>query len=378
MLWLVLALMTAAAMFAVLWPLARSRRVDGNASDVVIYRDQLHEIERDRASGTIGTAEADAARVEVSRRLLAAADAQAPPAADPALRLRHRRWTAVAAFVVIPLGAICVYLVLGSPNLPGQPLAQRFAAPADANSVAGLIARVETHLERNPDDGRGWDVVAPIYMRLGRFDDAIRAYRSALKLEGETADRRASLGEALAGAAGGVITTDAKGAFERALVLDKSNPRAQFYLGLAAEQDGRASEAVDRWQSLIAHAPADAPWLAYVREALARVEPSRAQTQGSGAPAGSGPSAQDVASAAEMPPSERDQMVRGMVERLAARLSADGSDVEGWLRLMRAYVVLGELGKARAAAADARRALASDPTKLHRIDEGVKNFGLDG
>lgn len=378
MLWLVLALMTAAAMFAVLWPLARSRRVDGNASDVVIYRDQLHEIERDRASGTIGTAEADAARVEVSRRLLAAADAQAPPAADPALRLRHRRWTAVAAFVVIPLGAICVYLVLGSPDLPGQPLAQRFAAPADANSVAGLIARVETHLERNPDDGRGWDVVAPIYMRLGRFDDAIRAYRSALKLEGETADRQASLGEALAGAAGGVITTDAKGAFERALVLDKSNPRAQFYLGLAAEQDGRASEAVDRWQSLIAHAPGDAPWLAYVREALARVEPSRAQTQGSGAPAGSGPSAQDVASAAEMPPSERDQMVRGMVERLAARLSADGSDVEGWLRLMRAYVVLGELGKARAAAADARRALASDPTKLHRIDEGVKNFGLDG
>ena len=378
MLWLVLALMTAAAMFAVLWPLARSRRVDGNASDVVIYRDQLHEIERDRASGTIGTAEADAARVEVSRRLLAAADAQAPPAADPALRLRHRRWTAVAAFVVIPLGAICVYLVLGSPDLPGQPLAQRFAAPADANSVAGLIARVETHLERNPDDGRGWDVVAPIYMRLGRFDDAIRAYRSALKLEGETADRQASLGEALAGAARGDITTDAKGAFERALVLDKSNPRAQFYLGLAAEQDGRASEAVDRWQSLIAHAPADAPWLAYVREALARVEPSRAQTQGSGAPAGSGPSAQDVASAAEMSPSERDQMVRGMVERLAARLSADGSDVEGWLRLMRAYVVLGELGKARAAAADARRALASDPTKLHRIDEGVKNFGLDG
>jgi cytochrome c-type biogenesis protein CcmH len=215
-------------------------------------------------------------------------------------------------------------------------------------------------------------------MRLGRFDDAIRAYRSALKLEGETADRQASLGEALAGAASGVTTTDAKGAFERALVLDKSNPRAQFYLGLAAEQDGRASEAVDRWQSLIAHAPADAPWLAYVREALARVEPSRAQTQGSGAPAGSGPSAQDVASAAEMSPSERDQMVRGMVERLAARLSADGSDVESWLRLMRAYVVLGELGKARAAAADARRALASDPTKLHRIDEGVKNFGLDG
>jgi cytochrome c-type biogenesis protein CcmH len=378
MLWLVLALMTAAAMFAVLWPLARRLRADRGASDVAVYRDQLDEIEHDRASGTIGPAEAEAARVEVSRRLLAAADAQTPPEVAPTLRLRHRRWAAVAAFVFIPLGAICVYLLLGSPNLPGQPLAQRLAAPADANSMAGLIARVETHLERNPEDGRGWDVIAPVYMRLGRFDDAIRAYRSALRLEGETADRQASLGEALAGAANGVITADAKGAFERALVVDKTNPRAQFYLGLAAEQDGRTTEAVDRWQSLVAHAPADAPWLAYVREALARVEPSRAAAQGSGASVGSGPSAQDVASAAEMAPSERDQMVRGMVERLATRLSVDGSDVDGWLRLMRAYVVLGELGKARAAAADARRALASDPAKLHRIEEGARNFGLDG
>jgi cytochrome c-type biogenesis protein CcmH len=91
-----------------------------------------------------------------------------------------------------------------------------------------------------------------------------------------------------------------------------------------------------------------------------------------------GPTAQDVASAAEMSSTDREQMVRGMVERLAARLSADGSDVEGWLRLMRAYMVLGELGKARAAAADARRALATDPGKLRRIEEGAKNFGLDG
>src|SRR6516165_4394685 len=378
MLWLVLALMTAAAVFAVLWPLARGQRVDRGASDAVVYRDQLDEIERDRASGTIGAAEAEAARVEVSRRLLAAADAGMPPAADPTLRLRYRRWAAVSALVFIPLGAICIYLVLGSPNLPGQPLAQRFAATPDANSIAGLIARVESHLERSPDDGRGWEVIAPVYMRIGRFDDAVRAYRSALRLEGESADRQASLGEALAGAGGGVITTVARSAFERALVLDKTNPRAQFYLGLAAEQDGRTGEAAERWQGLITHAPADAPWIAYVREALARVEPSRPPASGSGTPAGLGPTAQDVASAAEMSSTEREQMVRGMVERLAARLSADGSDVEGWLRLMRAYVVLGDRDKARAAAADARRALARDPDKLRRIDEGAKNFGLDG
>ncbi|MBV9237957.1 MAG: c-type cytochrome biogenesis protein CcmI [Xanthobacteraceae bacterium] len=372
MLWPVLALMTAVAIFAVLWPLARTNAAERTAADAEVYKDQLDEIERDRASGVIGVAEADAARVEVSRRLLAAADAKPPPALDAATGLRHRRSAAVITLVFVPLAAISLYLLLGSPNLPGEPLAQRLTAPAGTDSMAGLIARVEAHLEQNPDDGRGWDVIAPVYMRLGRFDDAIRAFRASLRLNGENADRQANLGEALSGAANGVITSDAKAAFERALALDASNPRAQFYLGLAAEQDGRTSDAVERWRKLLAQAPADAPWVVYVRQALARLDPAAATS------AAPGPSAQDVASAADMAPSDRDQMVRGMVERLAARLSADGSDVEGWLRLMRAYVVLGDRDKARAAAADARRALASDPDKLRRIDEGAKNFGLDG
>lgn len=371
MLWPVLALMTAVAIFAVLWPLARTNAAERTAADAEVYKDQLDEIERDRASGVIGVAEADAARVEVSRRLLAAADAIPPPKLDAAAGLRHRRSAAVITLVFVPLGAIGLYLLLGSPNLPGAPLAQRLTAPAGTDSMAGLIARVEAHLEQNPDDGRGWDVIAPVYMRLGRFDDAVRAFRASLRLNGENADRQANLGEALSGAANGVITSDAKAAFERALALDASNPRAQFYLGLAAEQDGRTTEAADRWRKLLAQAPADAPWVVYVRQALARLDPTAATS----AP---GPSAQDLASAADMSASDRDQMVRGMVERLAARLSADGSDVEGWLRLMRAYVVLGDRDKARAAAADARRALASDPDKLRRIDDGAKNFGLDG
>ena len=372
MLWPVLALMTAVAIFAVLWPLARSNAAERTAADAEVYRDQLDEIERDRASGVIGVPEAEAARVEVSRRLLAAADAKPPPALAAATRLRHRRSAAVTTLVFVPLGAVALYLLLGSPNLPGQPLAQRLTTPSGADSMGGLIARVETHLEQNPDDGRGWEMIAPVYMRLGRFDDAVRAFRSGLRLNGENADRQANLGEALTGAANGVITSDAKAAFERALALDASNPRAQFYLGLAAEQDGRSTDAVERWRKLLAQAPADAPWTPYVRQALARLDPTAATA------AAPGPSAQDVASAADMPASDRDQMVRGMVERLAARLSADGSDVEGWLRLMRAYVVLGDRAKALAAAADARRALASDPDKLHRIDEGAKNFGLDG
>src|SRR5262249_58953326 len=124
-------------------------------------------------------------------------------------------------------------------------------------------------------------------MRVGRFDGGIRALRSTLKLNGETADRQANLGEALTGAANGVITSDAKAAFERALALDASNPRAQFYLGLAAEQDGRTTDAVERGRKLLPQAPADAPWVAYVRQALARLDPNATT------PPPRGPTAQD-------------------------------------------------------------------------------------
>src|SRR5262252_4104337 len=122
-LWFGVALMTAAAVWAVLWPLAR--RGSGGGSDVAVYRDQLEEIERDRAAGLIAENEAAGAKVEVSRRLIAAADAPAAPAANATAATRRRRAVAVAALVALPLGAVGIYLALGSPSLPDQPLATR-------------------------------------------------------------------------------------------------------------------------------------------------------------------------------------------------------------------------------------------------------------
>jgi cytochrome c-type biogenesis protein CcmH len=193
-----------------------------------------------------------------------------------------------------------------------------------------------------------------------------------LELLGESAPRHADLGEALSIQANGVVTAEAKQEFERAAKLDENDARAQFYLGLAAEQDGRASDAAQIWRAMIAKAPADAPWLPTVREALERVG-GAAEPQ-----VPRGPSSADVAAASQMTPADRNVMIRGMVEELAARLAQDGSDVDGWLRLMRAYVVLGDRDKARSAAEDARRALKDAPDMLRRIDEGAKAIGLDG
>ena len=372
-LWFLFALMTAAAVFAVLWPLGRSatRR---SGSDVAVYRDQIDEIARDRASGLIGETEAEAARVEVSRRLIAAADAadaadaaeaQAAPKSGSTVR---RRAAAVVALVGVPVIAAALYLAFGSPQLPGQPLASRANSPPQDRSLDTLVAQVEAHLARNPEDGRGWDVVAPVYLRLGRFDDAVKARRNALRLNGASADREADLAEALLAAANGVVTDESKAGFERALARDATHVKARYFLGLAAEQDGNRAAAANIWRGMLTSAPPQAPWVPLVRQALARVDSAPAP----------GPSAEDIAAAQSMAPEDQAAMVRGMVERLAERLKRDGSDMEGWLRLVRAYTVLGDKDRAREAAADARRAIGTDADKLRRLDDLIKGLGLEG
>lgn len=370
-LWGIFALMTAAAIFAVLWPFGRKPRT-GGGNDVAVYKDQLGEIDRDRAAGLIGEAEAEAARLEVSRRLLAAADAKPLTAAAPTApqTLRRRRAAVLATVIILSFGPLALYVALGSPNLPGEPAFARVNSSQGRVSIAQLVTRAEAHLARNPTDGAGWEVLAPVYMRLGRFDDAVQARKKALALNGETAARDADLGEAEAAAANGVVTADAKAAFERALARDPQDAKARYFLGLADEQDGKNDEAAGIWSALLADAPDGAPWIGLVREALARVSGARFGV--------AGPNADDLAATAAMSEDERGAMIRRMVAGLAERLRSDGADVEGWLRLVRAYVVLGERDKAKGAAADAKRALADRPGEIKRVNDLVKGLGLEG
>jgi cytochrome c-type biogenesis protein CcmH len=334
---------------------------------VRVYRDQLDEIARDQAAGRIGEKEAEAARVEVSRRLLAAAEQEsaAPVTSSPS----RKRAVALAALVLLPLLSGGLYLALGSPSLPSQPQTAR--ADSRGEQIGQLVAQVEAHLERNPQDGRGWEVVAPVYMQLGRYDDAARARRNAVTYNGATAAREADLGEALVAAAKGVVTAEAKRAFESAVALDAREPKARYFLGLSAKQDGRTAEAAATWRDLLASAPPGVSWAEFVRDELARIEPESRPTQ-------PGPSAEEIAAAAQMDPQQRQQMITAMVAGLAERLQKDGGDVEGWMRLVRAYTVLGERDKALAAVSDARRAAGSDTDKLRQLDELVKGLGLEG
>jgi cytochrome c-type biogenesis protein CcmH len=367
MLWFVFALMTVAAVFAVLWPLSRGNRPQNDGSEAAVYRDQLAEVDRDVSAGLINLPEAAAARVEISRRLLATADhGREPPSAS---NIRLRRAVALIALIGLPVAAVGFYYPLGSPGLADFPVAQRTRAPDGTQSLDKLVAQVEQHLASNPTDGRGWSVLAPVLARLGRLDEAVRAFRNSITYNGESSERRADLGEALVAAAGGVVTADAKAEFDRAIALNADELKASYYLGLAAEQDGRASEAANLWRAMLAKAPPEAAWRPLVQAALARV--------GGGSPPPA-LSQETMAAANGMSDADRSAMIRGMVDRLATRLKQNGDDVEGWLRLVRAYMVMGDADRAKGASSDARRAVASDPERLRQLNEGLKNLGLDG
>ncbi|MFK3778275.1 c-type cytochrome biogenesis protein CcmI [Agrobacterium sp. NPDC089420] len=334
MFWIVVAILTAAVAIVLMYPLMRKAEVSVPRRDgeVAVYRDQLAELDRERAAGLIGATEADYARAEIGRRLLAAAETQAQPGglSRPS---RHNIAAGLITFLLPALG-LCLYIWNGSPEAPDMPLEARLENPG--NDMNLLVARAERHLAQNPQDGAGWDILAPIYFKTLRLGDAELAYRNALRILGPSAERLTGLGETLVAGNDGIVIEAARDAFADAERLKPGNPRARFYLALSLEQAGRAEEARAAFAALAADAPAGAPWLPLVRDHIART----------GDAAAPGPTAQDVAAANDMTAGDRQAMIEGMVASLDARLKENPADFEGWMRLVRAYSVLNNQARA--------------------------------
>jgi cytochrome c-type biogenesis protein CcmH len=358
-------LLTGAAVFSVLWPLAKTpRSVGAKELDVSFYKAQIAEIEKELERGAIGPEEGESAKTEAVRRLLAAvSDNSEKQKGDSRFAVRL---AACGALLFVPAFALGLYSVLGHPDLPDQPLAARLETPVENLDLKSAIARIETHLAAHPDDGRGYEVLAPAYLKIGRIDDAVRAYESALRLLGESAQRRARYGEALVVSANGIVTEAARLTFEKALSIDPALPMARFYLGIAAEQEGDKARALDIWNKLLADSPRDAAWAPGLRARIAALSEKAPERPG-----------QDAAGIAALSGEER-AAIDGMVERLASRLAQSGADIEGWLRLVRAYKILNQTDKARSALDDARRNLQSDAGALTRLDALARELGLEG
>jgi len=393
--WLAAGALSALAIGLLLWPLLRrpAETAPRQAYDLGVYRDQLAEVAREAAEGSLGAEPAAAARVEIERRLLATAEtgADAPNGPEgPRTIDRAVTWSlAVAICFAIPLAAIGLYLLLGNPGLPSLPFAERPAPEAPAESVAGgdmeaLTAGLAARLAEAPDDRDGWLLLGRSYAQIEQFGAAAEAYRRALDRGFDDAEVQSALGEMLAAQAGGTIGPEARNAFAAALAQDPQNPRARYYAGLVLAQDGRAQDAIDIWLGLLRQSTAEAPWRPVVaqqiQEAAASLgieapeipvapapvapDPATPDPLGSGTAQGGarpGPDAADVEAAGQMSAEDRAAFIRSMVARLAERLEAEPGDFQGWLRLARAYGVLGEAAQARDALSRAEAAIGELP-----------------
>ena len=391
--WIALALLTAAVLAWVLGPLARpvpvaEEQASAEAGARAVYRDQLAEIEAERGAGLIGVADAEAAKIEISRRLLASATrseaAVVPDAAGgPRAGMHHGR-IALATAAAVPMLTLALYLAYGSPGVPETLAAQATAARGQAE-LARMVAQVEARLREAPDDGKGWEVIAPVYLKLGRYADSAAAYTNAARLQGDSVKLLAGLAEASILARDGIVTEEARAAYEKLLKLEPGRVEPRFWLAVGKEQDGRFSDALAEYTALLKEASPDSDYRdaleARLKEVSARIAAGVGQEQDQGrgkaqARASRGPSSGDMEAAAQLSPEQRQQMVVGMVEGLAQRLKHDGKDLAGWQRLLRAYTVLGRHEDARAALAEARRNFEGDARALSDLSSLAATLGL--
>ncbi|MCW5698723.1 MAG: c-type cytochrome biogenesis protein CcmI [Rhodospirillales bacterium] len=366
-LWIAAGFLTLAVLALLLMPLLRKRSVAAPERadyDLSVYREQLAEIDRDLERDLMTAEQADAARIEIKRRMLAAADTRdhaTPRTASPRLA-----WgSAVTMVIAVPLVAFALYWSLGAPQTPDLPWASRPEPAAHAETkaregarppqIAEAVARLEERLSAKPEDRDGWALLGRSSLSMERYDDAANAFQKAMALSDENdATIAAHYGEALVAAADGQITDDAREAFQTAVNRNPRAVKARYYLALDAAQQGDLRTAVQGWTDVIAMSPSDAPWLPVVRQQVQRaaeeigVDPSTLtpslETLALAKKDLAGPAKPDVDQAA---------MIRAMVDRLAARLKDEPDDRDGWLRLARAYEVLGETEKARKARARA-------------------------
>ena len=383
LLWIAFAFLTAAVLAAVLAPLARSvpeataTGVPEN-DGVAIYRDQLHEIEADQTRGVLSPDEAQAAKLEVSRRLLASAgrSQRLSSQAGAVSTTQQQSWhqsLVIAIAGLVPLATLGLYLAFGSPNLPASPFAARTDAAAEQAALANIIAQVEARLRKDPEQGKGWEALAPVYLKLGRFRDAANAYANAARLNGETVALLAGRAEAAMLDSDGIVTEEARVAYEKILKLEPRRIEPRFWLAMAKEQDGQLANALSDYKALLAEAPPDAEYRAPLTMRIAQVS----QRIGGGeARAPVGPSEADMAAAAKLTEDQRAQMIAQMVDGLAQRLKSNGRDLPGWVRLLNAYAVLDRKNDARDALAEARRNFDGDAAALAELTKLATQLGL--
>lgn len=402
--WIAAALLTAAFAALLMRVLARRGGVARTAAeaDIGVYRDQLAEVARDAERGTISAAEAERSRIEISRRILDADRAMTGgpggAAAGPVL--------VPTALVVLALGAaLMLYDRIGAPGYPDLPIAERIARaetlragrpaqaeaaasanlpapPAPAKDYEALMERLRKAVAERPGDLTGQELLARNEAALGNYTAAATAEARLIELKAKdaTAEDYARLADLYVLATGGYVSPEAELAAGEALARDPKNGTARFYLGLMWAQTGRPDNAFKYWRALLEEGPEDAPWIAPIRQQIEFLAAAAGVDYTPPAPVGAlkGPSAGDVAAAADMSSGDRAEMIKSMVAQLSDRLYSEGGSVEEWARLITSLGVLGDKDKAKEAFGKAEAAFAGQDTALEALKQAAEQAGVAG
>ncbi|MDX1400459.1 MAG: c-type cytochrome biogenesis protein CcmI [Kiloniellales bacterium] len=343
--WILGGVLLAVCIYLLLRPLGRKRgQVAARQEfDITVYKDQLNEVQRDKERGLIDEAEAEAAKAEIGRRILASQDgasAEGDTGKSKRLDAKPMATQILAGIIVTALavGAFGIYLYLGSPGQPGLPFAERLdLKQVPHSSPEELLAQVQEQVKRQPEDAQSWLTLARLLRERGDFADSIEAYRTASELLPGRAQVLAELAETIVAESDGIVVPEARQIFAKVLELDPASPHGLYYAGLALSQDGRLEDARNIWGQLASASPPDAPWMPILRQQLSRIDEAL----------GKPPKAEDPGLANL--PAEQAQMIKEMVAGLASRLEEDGDDLEGWIMLARSYRILGNTDAALSA-----------------------------
>lgn len=374
LIWIIIALIITITLGLLIWPILRDRNTQitvRESYDVAIYKDQLKEADREFERGLLTTEQLDAVKTEIQRKLIVAADQSAAAVYASSEPSNPKMITAFGLVLFLSIGSVAVYSYLGSPTLGNLAFVDRDIekerkAQSGGQAVSEMttvIDRLEQKLAKDPNNLEGWLMLGRSAISMGQFPRAVKAYEQALALSPGNIDVLIDYAETLVLSNEGQVTEDALKSFKYAHKTNAAHPKARYYIALHHAQAGNMRLAIQDWVDLLAISLPDAPWIQTVQSQIkdaakeskidiASIKPSlEAQQIGanireSPQATAPGPSQSEVKAAGEMSADERQKMILSMVKRLADRLEENPNDRQGWLRLSKAYNVLGDTEKA--------------------------------
>jgi len=368
--------------------------ISAASKDLALYKDQLREVDSDLARGVLSETESESARLEISRRILAADKrAQMETLANPAPSIINKL---LAAFVILTVltGSLGIYANLGEPNLPDRPLVARLAAAQEARAqrlsqedaevqvpdekinipedYLKLVKKLREAIKKRPNDEQGLRLLALHEFRIGKYRAARKAHTRIMKVVGDkvTAKDYIDFAEVMIFATNGYVSPEAEITLSQALKLKPNDGRTRYYSGLAMAQNGRADVAYRLWEGLLKEGPQDAAWIPLIKSQIDDVA-RLAGINMSNQPL-PGPTTDQINAASEMTKEDRKKMIRGMVAGLGERLATNGGTMNEWARLIRALGVLGETARASEIWNEAKDVFSDNPKALNLLLEAAQ------